>query len=166
MAKVELNKEQALYAIQTFLMFLNIAKVTDSQSGFDIQKYKDQVLQLLENLSSEQLDPSEAILQLNSLVKQVNQWLRAPYPIFLMDTSESLVKGKIVAFEHYLNQELKANHLTLQEESPLFNESLTLWDKVGVSLSAKEGVSELANLIEKLNRLLPHEEHYPIPDKN
>jgi hypothetical protein len=159
-----LNKEKAIYALQTFMSFLNIAKVTQVENAQDIENCRERTLVLLEKLLSNQLDSLSAIFQLNRLIELVNLHLRAPYPSCVTDSSESLVKGKIVAFEHYLNQELKAHHLTIQEEAPLFNDSLHLWEKVGVSLTAQEGVSQFALLIEKLNRLLPQEEHYPLPD--
>jgi len=159
-----LNKEKAIYAVQTFMIFLNVTKETQKDNMQDFELCREKTLVLLEKLIANQSDPLSTIFQLNRLIEHVNQLLKAPYPIFITDTSENLVKGEIVAFEHFLNQELKANRLTIQEEAPLFNDSLSLWEKVGVSLTAQEGASEFAALIEKLNRLLPKEEQYPLPD--
>jgi hypothetical protein len=160
-----MNKEKAVYAIQTFMSFLNIAKVTQTENSQNMEGFREESLTLLEKLIANKMDPLTAIFQLNRLIEQVNQFLKAPYPLFVTDTTENLVRGEIVAFEHYLNQELKANHLTVQEEAPLFNDSLMLWEKVGVSLTAKEGIYEFSAIVEKLNSLLPQEEHYPLPDK-
>jgi len=161
-----MNKEKAIYAIQTFMIFLNIAKVTQNQNVVDMEEIREKSLTLLEKLMTHQIDPLTSIFQLNRLIEQANQLLKAPYPLSTADSSENLVKGEIVAFEHYLNQELKAQHLSLQDEVPLFNDSLILWEKVGISLTAKEGVCKFAALVEKLNSLLPREEHYPLPDEN
>jgi preprotein translocase subunit SecA len=158
------NKEKATFAIQTFMMFLNITKKTQAQFQGEIEVNREQTLALLERLIANQIDPLSAIFQLNRIIDQVNKILRAPYPFFVTDTSENLIKGEIVAFEHYLNQELKAHHLTVQDEAPLFNDSLSLWEKVGVSLSAHEGAKEFAALVEKVNAFLPKEEQYPLPD--
>lgn len=158
------TKEKATYAVQTFMTFLNIAKVTQPQNEKDIETCREQALALLEKIIGNQHDPLTAIFNLNRLIEQMNKLLRAPYPILMTDTSENLVKGEIVAFEHYLHQELKGGRLAIHDEAPLFNDSLSLWEKVGVSLSAKEGISEFAALVEKLNTLLPADEQYPLPD--
>ncbi len=161
-----LNKEKAIYAVQTFMTFLNIAKETQTQHAAQIDECRERTLVLFEKLIVNQTDALGAIFQLNRLIEQINRLLKAPYPVFATDTNENVVKGEIVAFEHYLNQELKANHLTIQQEAPLFNDSLNLWEKVGVSLTAKEGASEFAALVDKLNILLPNEEKYPPPDSS
>jgi hypothetical protein len=161
-----LSKEKASYAIQTFIMFLNITKENQPALIADIEGLQEQAYLLLEKIVGGQLGPLTASLQLNGLIEKLNLLITAPYPSVLTDSSENLVKGGIVAFEHYLNQELKAHHITVQQEAPLFNDSLNLWEKVGVSLTAKEGASELAALVEKLNSLLPDNEKYPLPDIN
>ena len=159
-----LSKEKALYAIQTFIMFLNITQETQKHINGALEKSKEQTYDLMGKLVAGQIGPLAACGELNILIEKLNQLIKAPYPNLVVDSIENLVKGEIVAFEHYLNQELKANHLTIQQEAPLFNDSLNLWEKVGVSLTAKEGVSEFAALIEKLNSLLPDDEKYPLPD--
>lgn len=159
-----LSKEKAAYAIQTFVMFLNITQENQKMLAGEIEKYKEQAYVLMAKLAGGEIGPLAASLQLNGLIEELNQLMKAPYPSLVADSSENLVKGEIVAFEHYLNQELKARHLTIQQEAPLFNDSLNLWEKVGVSLTAKEGVSEFAALVEKLNSLLPEKEQYPLPD--
>lgn len=158
-----INKDKAAYAIQTFIMFLTIAK--EGQSS-DILSFKEQAIDLLTQLTSNQLDSESATMQLNTLIEKLNQFVKAPYPALMIDTTENLVKTEIVAFEHYLNLELKVNHLTIQQEAPLFNDSLRLWESIGVSLSAKEGISQFAALIEKVNGFLPENERYPLPDIN
>jgi hypothetical protein len=159
-----LTKEKACYVIQTFIMFLNVTRKALSDHQEEIDKNKDLALQLLENVSQEKLGPLQATLELNALIGKMNFFLKAPYPQVTADTEENLVKGEIVAFEHYLNQELKANHLTLKQEAPIFNDSLRLWEKIGVTLDAREGAFELAHLVKKTNQMLPLEEQYPLPD--
>jgi len=125
---------------------------------------EEKCLDLLEGLATEKIEGAKGALDLNALIEKMNQSLLAPYPSLPTDNLENFVKGEIVAFEHYLNQELKANHLTVQEEAPLFNESLTLWEQVGTQLSPQDGVSGFSAIIEKLNQLLPEEERYPYPE--
>ncbi len=159
-----LNKEKATYSISTFIMFLNIIGENQRKLSQEIEKYREEAYTLLVQLTADELGPLAASLQLNQLIEKFNHLIKTPYPVLVADSAVNLVKGDIVAFEHYLNQELKANHLSLQEESLLFSDSLKLWEQVGVSLSAKEGVSEFAALIEKLNSMLPDNERYPLPD--
>lgn len=161
-----LNKEKASFAIQSFLLFLGVSKDVRNLDHALLDEIKVKSLELLTQLQAGQQDPISSALKLNKLIEEVNLLLGAPYPSLMSDTNENLVKTEIVAFEHYLKQELKANHLSVQQEAPLFNDSLRLWEKVGVSLSAKEGVCEFSALIEKLNQMLPEEEHYPLPDEN
>lgn len=160
-----INKEKVTFAIQSFLMYLNISKDSQNLKQEQVESFKEKTINLLEKLSTDQADPLSSALELNTLIETMNGFLKAPYPTLMTDTSENLVKGEIVAFEHYLNQELKANHLTVSEEAPLFNASLKLWENVGVSLSAKEGVSQFSAIVEKLNSLLPEDERYPLPEE-
>jgi len=159
-----LSREKVTYSIQALLLFLNISKEASSLNDQEVEDIREKCLDLMESLSSEKIEGVRGALALNALIEQMNHSLSAPYPSLPTDNLENFVKGEIVAFEHYLNQELKANHLTVQEEAPIFNESLTLWEQVGSRLSAQDGVSELSALVEKLNLLLPEEERYPNPE--
>lgn len=159
-----LNQEKVIHSIQALLLYLNLAGESKTLGAEEIEGVKAKCLDLLQNLSTNQLDPVSGVQALNKIIEQMNGSLRAPYPYIPIDSIENFVKGEIVAFEHYLNQELKTDHLTIHEEAPLFNESLTLWEQVGVSLSAEDGISGLSELIKKLNRFLPNDEHYPKPE--
>lgn len=161
-----LNKDKALYAVQTFIMFLNITQENHKNINGALEECKEKSYDLMGKLVAGQIGPLAACGELNILIEKLNHLIKAPYPALVVDSTENLVKGEIVAFEHYLNQELMAQHLTIQQEAPLFNDSLNLWEKVGVSLTAKEGVSEFAAIVEKLNSLLPENEKYPLPDIN
>ena len=147
-------------------MFLDLTKYSKSLTSECVEKARAECLQLLEKLTSQEVESLGGAVRLNEIVEEVNKSLAAPYPFFMTDTAVNFVKGEIVAFEHYLNQELKAKHLNAQQEAPLFNDSLRLWEQVGTSLSAREGVAGFGALIEKLNRMLPEEEHYPFLDEN
>lgn len=160
------NRERITFSIQTFLLFLNAAKQSKSLKVEQAEGLREEALLLLESLENEKVDQEEIVRQFNALITKMNGFLSAPYPPFMTDTLENMVKGEIVAFEHYLNQELKANHLTVQQEAPLFNDSLHLWEQIGSSLSPKEGVLGLFVIVEKLNRMLPETERYPFPDEN
>lgn len=155
------GREKVIYAVQTLIMFLGVAK--EGPDGNTL-KFKEQAVDLLAALSTDAIDSETAIEQLNFLIARLNEVLKAPYPAFKNDSDENLVKNEIVAFEHYLNQELKVNHLTVQQEAPLFNDSLKLWESIGNSVSVQEGVSKFKTLIDKLNAYLPENEHYPAPD--
>jgi hypothetical protein len=158
-----MNKEQISYAIETLILFLSVAK--EGPLGHTLL-FKEQAVALLIEFSSGKMNAELAVYQINRLIEALNQVLRAPYPLFKSDSAENLVKTEIVAFEHYLNQELKLKHLTIQQEAPLFNDSLRLWESIGVSVSIEEGVYQFTALIQKLNTLLPENEHYPIPDSD
>lgn len=159
-----LSREKVIYSIQALLLFLNISKESRSLSEHEAERFRNECLDLMEQLSAEKITGSKGAFELNTLIGKMNQSLSAPYPTLQTDSVENFVKGEIVAFEHYLNQELKANHLTVHDEAPLFNQSLVLWEQVGTKLSAEEGASELSVLVEKLNKLLPEEEQYPNPE--
>ncbi|MCC5831811.1 MAG: hypothetical protein JJU12_02065 [Chlamydiales bacterium] len=159
-----LNREKVIYSIQALLLFLNISKETNSLSEREVEEFRRASLDLMELLGAEKITGGKGAFELNTLINKMNQSLSAPYPRLQTDSIENFVKGEVVAFEHYLNQELKANHLTIHQEAPLFNQSLMLWEQIGTNLSAQEGSSELSLLVEKLNKLLPEEEQYPSPE--
>lgn len=158
---MDLNSEKVNYHIQSLLMFLNIAKDAKTLAADFVENTKQEVLQIFSEASN---DAEAAVFELNRLIEKMNAHLTAPYPILMTDTMENLVKGEIAAFEHFLNQELKANHLSLPDEASLFNDSLHLWEKIGVSLTPHEGIVELGKFVQKVNYLLPDEEKYPFPD--
>jgi hypothetical protein len=159
-----LSREKVIYSIQALLLFLNISKEAKSLSNKEAEDLRAECLHLMELLGAEKITGRKGAFELNTLIGKMNQSLSAPYPCLQTDSLENFVKGEIVAFEHYLNQELKANHLTVHEEAPLFNQSLILWEQIGTNLTAQEGSSELSMLVEKLNKLLPEEERYPDPE--
>jgi hypothetical protein len=160
-----LSRGKVIYSIQALLLFLNISKESKSLSENEAVELREQCLDLLELLGAEKITESKGVFELNTIIGRMNQSLSAPYPILQTDSVENFVKTEIVAFEHYLNQELKANHLTIHDEAPLFNQSLILWEQVGTNLSAQEGSSQLSLLIEKLNKIVPEDERYPDPEK-
>ncbi len=159
-----LNTEKVSYGIQALLIFLNISKEAKSLKHAEVESFRTELLNLLEVLGAGKVSCEGVAKELNHLIEKINHSLTAPYPLLMTDTPESFVKSEIAAFEYYLNQELKANHLTVQQEAPLFNDSLKLWRKCGVSLSAKEGMKELYSIVEKTNRIVPEEKKYPLPD--
>lgn len=159
-----LNVEKVSYGIQALLIFLNISKEAKSLKQTEVETFRAELLDLMQVLSSGKVSCEGVAKDLNDIIEKMNQSLTAPYPLLMTDTPESFVKSEIAAFEHFLNQELKANHLTVQQEAPLFNDSLKLWEKVGVSLTAKEGMKELYSIVEKTNKIVPEEEKYPLPD--
>lgn len=159
-----LSRERVSHSIQALLLFLNISKEAKSLGAELAHSIRERCLDLLGELAAGQIDGAKGTLTLNALIEEMNATLAAPYPTLPTDTFENYVKGEIVAFEHYLNQELKAKHLTVQQEAPLFNMSLTLWEQVGTSLTAQQGASELSALVEKLNTFLPESERYPNPE--
>lgn len=161
-----LSREKVIHSIQALLLFLNISKEAKSLGENVVEELRTNCLDLMEQLATEQMTGSKGAFELNTLIGKMNQSLSAPYPSLQTDSVESFVKGEVVAFEHYLNQELKAKHLTVHDEAPLFNESLILWEQIGTQLSAQEGASELSVLIEKLNSLLPEDERYPPPEQS
>lgn len=156
------NREKIMYGIQAFLLFLNIAEQSKSLKKEQVEAFREETILLLEKLTEE---CDEVAIQFNKIIATMNDSLSAPYPAFATDSLENMVKGEIVAFEHYLNQELKASHLTVEQEAPLFNDSLHLWEQVGLTLSPKEGIEEWAIIVEKLNGMLPENERYPSPDE-
>ncbi|MFZ0565384.1 MAG: hypothetical protein WAM28_04290 [Chlamydiales bacterium] len=160
-----LSVEKVTYALEALLMFLNISKESQSLPPESAEQIRKRSLELLQKLGAGEVDSLVAAKELNEIVEQMNQSLKAPYPFLMTDSAEEFVKGEIVAFEHYLSQELRAHHLNAHQEASLFNDSLRLWEQVGIDLSAREGISEFNAIIEKLNRLLPEEEHYPTPDE-
>ena len=82
-------------------------------------------MQLQDALQKEQIESKQAVMKLNQIIENLNANIRTPYPLFITDSFEDQLKGEVIAFEHYLNQELKANHLTIQQEAPLFNDLQT-----------------------------------------
>ncbi len=148
-----LSREKVSHSIQALLLFADISKQSDV--------VRAPCVELMEKLESETITPSKGAFELNTLIEKMNHSLGAPYPLMQTDSAENFVKGEVVAFERYLNQGLKVNQLTIQDEAPLFDESLTLWEQIGTKLSAEEATSKLKSLIEKLNQLLPDDEYYP-----
>lgn len=159
-----LSPERVSHSIQALLLFLNISKESQSIEVQEIEDIRSQCLDLLEGLAVGKIDATKGAITLNEIIEHMNHSLSAPYPSIPTDNLENFVKGEIVAFEHYLNQELKAHHITIQEEGPLFNASVTLWEQVGTRLSAQDSTAELCALVEKLNTLLPEDEQYPFPE--
>ena len=156
-----IQAKNVIYHIEALIMFLNISKDAKTLSQNFVDKTIERCMQLIDNAKK---DPMQAANQLNKLIDEMNQALSAPYPQLMTDTVENYVKSEIAAFEHFLNQELKANRLTIQQEAPLFNHSLHLWESIGISMSPAEGISEFSMLIGQVNALLPDEQKYPFPD--
>ncbi len=153
-----IGKKKVAYAIEAFILFLNMAQ------GADFTPLREEAVILSQKLIGDDLNAASATHELNLLIENLNRVLKTPYPALMTDTDENLVKTEIVAFEHYLNQGLKANHLTVHQEAPLFQDSMRLWERIGVSLTAKEGLFQFAALVEKVNHFLPENERYPVPD--
>src|SRR5262249_24102108 len=139
-------------------------KSTHSLTDDIADNLKAKCAKLLKALGEKDLNQS--VQNLNKLIDEMNLYLRAPYPTFASDTLENFVKNEIVAFEHFLWSELKANHLTVQQEAPLFNDSLHLWEKVGTGMTPKEALMELSTIVARANKLLPESERYPFPDES
>ncbi len=161
-----LSKDQVSYALQAFVLFLNISKGVRSIDQSLVEECRQAALDLMEKLLLDKQDSASCCAEFNELIAKINHSLTVPYPTLVNGTSETFIKTEILAFEHYLKQELQANHLSVQDEAPLFNDSVKLWEKIGASLSAKEGTIEFSGLIKKLNQIVPKEERYPLPDEN
>ncbi len=156
-----LNEEKVSYAIQVFLLFLNVAQENKSISHEEMEKFREEAITISTHLQLKEVDISEALSKFNALVERMNSFLKTPYPTLLLDSPENFVKGEILAFEYYLHQELKANYLTVQQEKPLFNDALQLWEKIGTTLSLQQGLSEFSQIVKKHNSYLPDKSKYP-----
>ncbi|MEZ5314760.1 MAG: hypothetical protein R3E91_00895 [Chlamydiales bacterium] len=160
-----LNCEKVAYSIQALLLFLNLSKESDLLENKKVEEARLQCLDLINQLEMQKITANKGAFEVNRLIEILNQSLAIPYPIVEIDSLDSFLRGEIVAFEYYLNQELRVNHLTIQDETSLFHDSLTLWEQVGKKISAQEGILQFSLIVEQLNQLLPEQEHYPNPRK-
>ncbi len=160
----QLKSEKVIASIQRFLLFLDLSEQSKTLGIKEVRKHHKHAIDILEELSAKKIDAAKAGEQFNDLVKKVNKYLPlAPYPQVDTRSMNDLVRSDIVAFEHFVNQEMNAGHLPLQQETELFNKAMGIWDDVGVD-DTQDSVARFSRLVKKANALLPENEHYPIPD--
>lgn len=148
-------------SIQAFILFLKRSQQAQLLKREDVENATDQCMKIIAGMDTKELSPEMGALEFNNCVDRVNQLLISPYPVIATDSIENFTKHEILAFEHYLNQELRLNNLNLQDETALFNESVALWELVGDRVTPDDGLAELSLLIGRLNGFLPENQRYP-----
>lgn len=164
---------QVAFAARALMNFVHVMGRNKRITPSLTKTLKTNLALLIDKLEKKTMDPLIAAAELNKMIENLNQNFpkspdEAPYPSFLADDSRRLVLGQIIAFEHYIFQEMNAKRLPQDKEEPLFKDSTLLWQQVGLTkLSPKDGMRGLSHLIKRLNKSVSEEDHYPLPeDKN
>jgi hypothetical protein len=167
MAASTMEKEHIAFALQSLMTVASAALGSQSLSGECVKEVHQRGRDLLKSMEEKKIEPNRAVSELKKLIVELNKGLpfgQAQFPPFATDYLENQVKNNAVAFELFLNHKLKAGLLTLEQENPLFADSLLIWRDVGGKLNPKEGMVQLAKLIHKANSYLPDSEKFPMPD--
>ena len=162
-----MEKEHIAFAVQTLMTVAGAALSSHSLEGDFVKGVHQRGKELLKQINEKKIDAPSAISEVKKLILDLNKSLpfdHAKFPPFATDYLENQVKNNVVAFELFLNHKLKAGLLTLEQENPLFADSLIIWRDVGGKLSAKEAIAQLAKLINKANSYLSEAEKFPLPD--
>lgn len=163
----KLAPEHISFAVQALLSFAHAAVGSKTLSSDKVQELNQKSSTLLDKIQEGKIDPTKACIEVKKIIQEINANLpkgHAPYPTIASDVLEKQVKNNVIAFEFFLNHKLKTNELTLEQESPLFSDSLILWRDVGEKLTAREGMHQLLRLIAKANSYLSEDKRFPIPD--
>lgn len=160
------------YAVQSFMMFLHGALQNKILTMAYVEEMKNRLSKLKQSLEVNKLSTQKAFLQLNQWIDETNGKLpkfpeQNPYPHFDQEFLNHQVSDQILAFQNYLFQIMKMQHLPLALESTIFTDAFKLWEKVFYnSLNPKSGVAALSKLIDKANGQLQEKDKYPKPNEN
>lgn len=167
---IQVSQKHVHNAIQALLLFSGRSVENGILSKTHAEELKENCIELLEKLTRRLITTEEAAYELNQWIDDMNKSFKektqAPYPFLATKNAEMHMRSEVIAFEHYLNQQLLANRLPLQIETALFHEAYIVWKEVGVTLTPKQGAKNLAQIIQKLNASLNMKEHYPMPDES
>ncbi len=161
---------QIHYAIESMLMYIYAVSSNKIVSKAYAKSLSEKGIKLLELLEKEKIELAAAEERLNGIVEELNSKLPAvplfsAYPTFYLSNEPIQVTYQIIAFQQFLNQELRNGKVNLKDETPIFDETVQLWRKaLTPRIPPKEAMRELSQLIRRGNDLLPQELQYPIPD--
>jgi hypothetical protein len=157
---MEMKREQINFAIQSLMAYATIALKNNQLTKNLAEHIRKQCLSLLEQIKMGKMEGNKGVENFS----QRNNHMK--YPFCEIRTSASHVKNEVIAFEHFVTQELISKKVPLKDEKEIFNEALFLWRDVGNTLSPRQGMSKLSHLIKRMNGMLPKDEHYPFPDES
>lgn len=166
---IKATAEQLNYAISALMMFSSAALASKTLSAQFVKITREKCLVLLEKLHTQDSDLKAITKELSKIISELNRTmsldeLQVPYPTFVATSLEQQVKSHIMAFELFLNHKLKGRALSLEQEEPLFAKTVLLWNGVGIQLTPRDAMTNLARLIHKLNGYLSENEKFPVPD--
>jgi hypothetical protein len=168
---MEVNREQASFAIQSLMVYTNIALKNNNLTRKLAEYIRKQCLSLLEQLKAGKMEGNKGAEELNRIISNINENFSQrnnslQFPLCETRNPTLHVKNEVIAFEQFVTQELRSKKVPLKEEKEIFRGALFLWRDVGSSLSPKQGISKLSTLIKRFNGLLPKDEQYPFPEES
>lgn len=157
------------FVLQAYLLYLSSLLNNKQITQALFEKQRAATLVLMEKLATKTLSEQEALDGLNASIFTVNQSTLhldfAPYPKQVMDYPVYAIKEEILAYQHFVKEKMqeKKEPFSMDVGEALFHEASTLWGQVGAYLEPKKAESRFAQLIEKTNQYLTHDNYYPLP---
>lgn len=175
-ASVTASKEriQALWGMNVFLLFLKYAET----SGLLTESYRQEIEgKITSFLEKENNTPAaDYVKELNSEIDLLNKAVlkkgsyNSSFPQFSLaskDFKESAVLDQIDMIERTLSEAAKANVIEWSTEGSFFNDILKLFSNVEKrGVTPEEAMAKLVVELEKINKCLPEEYRFPLPDLN